>query len=215
MNYIELTLRFWDFNQKNAIGSTGISMYLYLLKVGHENNSCSFQISDVVVSKVLGLTRKTVKFTKEKLKDFGLIQFQTKSGIPCNYRLIEDYPLQISEPKIIKKKKLKTEEFIRKIENSTIPVPSVSSTQNIPSLEEFLEYVKTLETYEPYLDSEIQEKYEDWKKNGWKNSTNRPITNWKSSLKSSLPFMINQMETHQISLESIPNIKRPKSQNDN
>ena len=51
------------------------------------------------------------------------------------------------------------------------------------SLDEFMEYAKTIETYEPYLDSEIQSRYEDWKNNDWRNSSDRPITNWKSSLK--------------------------------
>jgi biotin operon repressor len=190
-------------------------MYLYLLKIGYENNRDDFQISDVAISQELGLTRKTVKSTKEKLKSLGLIQFQTKNGLPCNYRLIADYPLQISEPKNGIDNELEAEQPIQKTEDSAIPNPSFSSTQNIPSLEKFMEYAKTLENYEPQLDSEIQSKYENWKNNGWKNSTDRPITNWKSTLKSTLPYMKNTTESHQFSIQKIPNIKRPKSPNDN
>ena len=81
MDYLELIRRLWDFNQKTTIGSTAITMYLYLLKIGYDKNSCDLQISDVVISKELGLTRKTIKSTKEKLENFGLIQFQTKRSI--------------------------------------------------------------------------------------------------------------------------------------
>ena len=257
MDYLELIQRLWDFNQKTTIGSTAITMYLYLLKIGYDKNSCDLQISDVVISKELGLTRKTIKSTKEKLENFGLIQFQTKNGVSSNYRLVVDYSLPFSDSESIKKEEFKTENFFQKIENPEIlskentPIqdfpknisqnanqedeinslktiqssptqqqqqqisPAIEIAKNIPSLDEFMEYAKTIETYEPYLDSEIKSRYEDWKNNNWRNGSDRPITNWKSSLKSSLPFMKNQMERHQLSLQSIPYIKRPKSQNDN
>lgn len=249
MHYLELLQRFWDFNQKKSIGTTGISMYLYLLKIGSDNDSYDFQISDVVISIELGITRKTVKPTKEKLRNLGLIQYQTTSGLACKYRLIGDYPSQISSPEMVSIEEIGKEESIQKTVESGVslltdrPVQNFSENtndqeiesdlsqtiqssqpqptnqkgndENIPSLEEFMTYAETLKIYAPELDSEIQSKYENWKNNGWKNSSDRPITNWKSSLKSTLPFMKSQIESHQLSLQSIPDIKRPKSQNSN
>lgn len=245
MHYLELMRRFWDFNHKKSIGTTGISMYLYLLKIGSDNDSYDFQISDVVISIELGITRKTVKSTKEKLRNLGLIQYQTTSGLASKYRLIGDYPSQISSPEMV----IGKEDLMQKTLESGVsllsdrPVQNFSENtndqeieshlslsiqslqpqsttqkgndENIPSLEEFMTYAETLKIYEPELDSEIQSKYENWKKNGWKNSSDRPITNWKSSLKSTLPFMKSQTESQQLSLQSIPDIKRPKSQNGN
>lgn len=245
MHYLELMRRFWDFNHKKSIGTTGISMYLYLLKIGSDNDSYDFQISDVVISIELGITRKTVKSTKEKLRNLGLIQYQTTSGLASKYRLIGDYPSQISSPEMV----IGKEDLIQKTLESGVsllsdrPVQNFSENtndqeieshlslsiqslqpqsttqkgndENIPSLEKFMTYVKTLKIYNPELDSEIQSKYANWKNNGWKNSSDRPITNWKSSLKSTLPFMKGQMESHQLSLQSIPDIKRPKSQKGN
>jgi hypothetical protein len=249
MHYLELIQRFWEFNQKASIGTTGISMYLYLLKIGSDNDSCGFQISDVVISIELGVTRKTVKSTKEKLRNLGLIQYEAKSGLACKYRLIGDYPLQIPNPEILRKEEIGKEESIQKTVESGVSLLTDRSVQNfsentndqeiesylsqtiqssqpqptnqkghdenIPSLEEFMTYAETLKIYAPELDSEIQSKYENWKQNGWKSSSDRPITNWKSSLKSTLPFMKSQTESHQLSLQSIPYIKRPKSQNGN
>ncbi|QBO59596.1 hypothetical protein NBC122_02795 [Chryseobacterium salivictor] len=228
MYYLELIHRFWGFNQKISIGSTGISMYLYLLKIAYDNDRYDFQISDVAISKELGLTTKTVKSTKEKLKSLGLIQFQTKNGLPCNYRLLLDYPLSVSEQTNVKK-----EEIIQKEEGLVFPSPTVSPIQilsenlnqedevqssreksnnkNTPSWEEFIEFAQTLEIYNQQLDFEIQTKYESWKNNGWKNHADRPITNWKSALKSALPFMKKTTEGSMLSLKSIPNINRPKS----
>lgn len=232
MYYLELIHRFWGFNQKASVGSTGISMYLYMLKIAYDNEQYDFQISDVAISKELGLTRKTVKSTKEKLKSLGLIQFRTKNGLPCSYRLILDYPLTVSEPKNVKKEELWKEEFIQKEEELVFPSPTVppiqnlsentdqkveaqssrekSNNKNTPSWEEFIEFAQALEIYESQLDFEIQTKYESWKNNGWKNHADRPITNWKSALKSALLYMKNIADRSEFSIETIPNIRHPK-----
>ena len=84
MYYLELIQRFWDFNKTAKISSTEISLYFYLLKMGYENDSYDFKISDIELGKELGLTRKTIKSTKGKLKNLGLIQFQSKNGLPCH-----------------------------------------------------------------------------------------------------------------------------------
>lgn len=215
MTYLELIQRFWDFNHKNAIGSTGIAMYLYLLKIGYDNDRYDFHISDVGASKELALTRKTVKSTKEKLKNFGLIEFQTQNGLPCYYRLLLDYPLKIAEPEKIKKAKIvKSSDFLTagsvEIPSQQQPSPPVRNQKNIPSFDEFIEYAQTLETYESELDSVIEKKYEFWVRNDWQNSSNRRITNWKSSLKSILPYMKAEDKNLQLSITNIPNIKRPK-----
>ena len=86
MYYLELIQRFWDFNKKAKVSPTEVLLYFYLLKIGYENERYDFKISDVELGKELGLTRKTIKSTKEKLKNLGLIQFQSKNGLPCHYR---------------------------------------------------------------------------------------------------------------------------------
>ena len=69
--------------------------------------------------------------------------------------------------------------------------PQNLKNSKIPSLDEFMRYAKSLESYESELDLNISEKYENWKNNGWKNTFNRPISNWKSTLKSTLPYLKN------------------------
>lgn len=219
MIYLELIQRFWDFNKINQIGSTGISMYFYLLKIGYDNHRYDFHISDVTASKELGLTRKTVKSLKEKLKNFGLIEFQTKNGLPCYYRLLLDYPLKIAKLEKIQKVRIENSSFSPT--SGTVDIlpppqqqqlsPPVINQKSIPSFDEFIEYAQTLETYESELDSFIKEKYKVWVRNDWQNSSNRRITNWKSSLKSILPYMKAEDKNLQLSITNIPYIKRPKT----
>jgi hypothetical protein len=215
MYYLELIQRFWDFNQKNQIGATGISMYLFLLKTGYDNNRYDFHISDVAMSKTLGLTRKTIKSTKEKLAKFGLIEFKSQNGIPGYYRLMLNYPLQIAEPIKVAQANIEKNAVFPRTQNVEILtsiqqlVPKVDH-KKIPSYEEFIEYAKTLKTYDTELELRVKEKYEDWLRKGWRNNSNRPLTNWKSSIKSILPYMKNRDHEHQLSVSVIPSIERPK-----
>lgn len=235
MYYLELIERFWIFNQKVKPGSTAISFYLYLLKTAKDSDDYNFKISDVVLSRELGLTRKTVKTTKEKLRNFGLIQFQTKNGISGSYRLILNYSLERVESEKIEDAEVKEqrpsfqktndEEILPHIdviiksfsdnsdEINVEPKPQPSNENpDIPEFTEFLAYAQTLSAYKSELDMPVKEKYHSWKNNGWKNSSERPITNWRSSLKSTLPFLkVVAQDDMQLSLKTIPDIKRPNT----
>lgn len=226
MYYLELIERFWKFNHENELGATAIATYLFLLRIGFEKGRYDFKISDVAISKDLGITRKTVKSTKEKLMNFGLIQFQNKVGFPCSYRLVLNYPFTKIEKKELetiliestqKIESKKQKEFVEIGDNKSKPlaeiphledIKSMTKNENTPSLDEFVDYAKTLDFYNQSLDFEIQTKYENWKNNGWKNQSGKPISNWKSSLKSILPYLKNSNKDN--TNYSIPKISRPK-----
>ncbi|QNS41671.1 transcriptional regulator [Chryseobacterium manosquense] len=233
MYYQELIERFWCLNENTRLGSNAIAMYLYLLKLGNENNSYKVIVSDVAISATLGFTRKTVKTTKERLRSYGLIQYKTKNGLPCSYRLLLNYNLNIEiVEETPEKLQPESESFIEEkveffpseaISSDVLPtdtlqitelikptVPSQSEDSNNPTLDEFIEYAKTLDSYKAELDSGIKEKYIIWQKNNWLNNFGRPIKNWKSSLKSVLPYLSNNLNAENASYE-IPIIKRPKS----
>ena len=191
MYYVELIDRFWKFNEREGAGHTVIAFYLYLLKMAKDHNDYQFRISDVELGKRLSLSRSTVKVTKEKLRDLGLIEFRTKNGAAGHYRLILDYPLEGREV----------------IEVST---SSVSINRNIPDLREFLDFARTLEAYIPDCDKLIEEKYDSWLKNNWKSSNGRLITNWRSTLKNIMPFLLSDNKRVHLSVKDIPHIRHPE-----
>lgn len=237
MYYLELIQKFWNFNQKVKLNTTAIAMYLYLLKLGHDENRYDVCISDIKMSNALGITRKTVKPTKEKLRNLGLILFENRNGLPCSYRLLLNYSLECidQEKQNLKGINKSQTEIIENIENSqSVSLPIQNSLKisvlkdeilhntkpkhfksNQPSWEEFIEYAQTLENYNSQLDFSIEEKYKSWKNNGWRNTSNLPITNWKSTLKSTLPYLLNLKENSPFSLQDIPNIKRAESKSKN
>lgn len=226
--YLELIQKFWSFNQKARLNTTAVAMYLYLLKLANDNGGYEFSITDSTVADALSLTRKTVKPTKEKLRALGLLQFENKRGHPCSYRLLLDYAIPVSESVIIENTTSNSKPIEAMVDHNVIRLSDNDigdiAAQNIeeplvyfssasyPSWEEFLQYARTLEAYNAILDSEIRNKYCSWVENDWKNAAGRPITNWRSSLKSTLPFMKTQVaNTTPLSMESISKIKRPKT----
>lgn len=213
MYYLEMIQRFWSFNESRSIGSTGISMYLYLLKTGYVNDRYDFKISDVVIAKELGLTRKTVKIAKQKLQGLGLIRYEIKNGVPCYYRLVLDYPFQLPDPRT--EMIIETEDETTYVSEegdlveSTPSLTEIRAARNIPTIDEFLNYAATLDSYDPKLAPIIIEKYESWITDDWQNNAGRPITNWKSLLKSIIPYMKFNEDMHLSSIEDIPKIERP------
>lgn len=84
------------------------------------------------------------------------------------------------------------------------------SNINIPSLEEFMAFAKTLSTYEEGLDEHLKIKYEYWKNNGWISGVNRPIVNWKQTLKNTMPYLKSNNQNI-FNIPNIPKINRPKA----
>lgn len=226
-NHIELIEKFWDFNADNHLSSSSLLIYLFLLKEVFKRNSLRFSISDVYLSKQLGLTRKTVKANKEILQKNGLIKLETKNGVACNYEVFTEYKYlesdiekvvkeEISRENIESKKKIKTEVVEQHTEQSNLaanddPIKTNKQKFNnleVPTLTEFLEFTKTLEFYKPNLEANVKLKYFEWTNNDWKNNFDRPITNWKSALKNTLPYLNKDSENTKLSIQNIPNIRR-------
>lgn len=228
--YLELIQRFWEFGPKARLSTTATVVYLYLLKRASDNNGYDVVISDVMLSETLGLTRKTIKPAKEALRNLGLIQYESKNGLSCSYRIVLNYSLQIPGQEKVQNNLqapiVEKSENLPLVELTDIPIPETTEqkestilhnnilkhfkTTKEPSLKEFMAYAHTLDGYEDSMDSDIEEKYALWAGNGWQNNLGKPITNWKSSLKNILPYMKNKTDKGLFSVESIPNIKHPK-----
>ena len=233
-NYIYLLGKFWDFSEDKQLGSSAILIYLYLLKEAFNRNNARFSISDVQISKNLNLTKKTVKVNKDILLKNGLIDFKTRNAVPCNYQIITDYPLETdnSNQKIEKKiaviQDVKKQDIVKKQSKNIEKNSKEDSEQNsenlskdspqnnpqkalnkdIPTLEEFLKFAKTLNSYDDSLVENLKLKYEEWSEKGWKNNFGRLITDWKSTIKNTMPYLKNRSSKNIDSIQSIPNIRR-------
>ncbi|SEH29959.1 helix-turn-helix domain-containing protein [Chryseobacterium culicis] len=229
MNYSVLITKFWQNNKKEPMGAVTASIYLLLLERWKENEENDFNLSDTEICKYLKISRPTIIAIRQKLISAGMIQFQSKNGLPGHYNICLEHTLSTPSNEnltITPKKKQKAsrkvppEVIISQSENLhshqsnispaaiTIPV-----NDNNPSLEEFMQYAKTLHNYIAELDILLKEKYSSWLGNHWKNGYGKPITNWKSSLRNIMPFLQNELQSNNNSTQMItlPTIKPPGS----
>ncbi|MDV3774551.1 hypothetical protein CMU14_15870 [Elizabethkingia anophelis] len=233
MNNSELTDRFWKFNNESPLGSTGVALYLFLVKVGGDQSDNNFTCSDLKICKELCIKRNTVKSAREKLRNLGLIHYQTKNGFPCYYKLIIDYPLvqgNVKPKKDVAERNQKQVETIDKskidppvelpVEKPEIVIPSshelsmpkiITDNKSIPPIAEVFDFAKTLPIYNSSLYSRLQKRYEEWVNNGWHTHQNKPITNWKPLVRATLAHMVKPPENGTLSLDQIPSIKPPKA----
>ncbi len=244
MNYPGLIRKFWEYNEKESLGAIATALYLFLLKVWEKNEENDFSLSDTEICERLKITRPTIITLRQKLSSLGMIQYQSKNGLPGYYKILPEYSPALStfekpetekggstterSQKTISTKKKSVGKSLQKretpqnqnlssddSEENPVPIP-IPISGNIPSSEEFTEYAKTLENYIPELDYLIQEKYDSWLGNGWKNGYNKPITNWKSSIKNTMPFLQSELQSGNATSQKIAlqTIKRPKSTSD-
>ena len=241
MNASELTEKFWEYNEKEQLGAVTVALYLFLIEVWKKNEENDFSLSDTEICERLKITRPTIIALRQKLVTAGMIQYQPKNGLPGHYKIHFEYSPTFSvfvnletkktgstikrSQKTIHKKNETAKKSLQNIEASqnqnltsddltekpitiTISLPS-----NIPSFEEFTQYAKLLDNYIPEMDHLIKEKYDSWLGNGWKSGYDKPITNWKSSLKNIMPFLQSELQSSNTTSEKIalPTIKRPKS----
>lgn len=236
MYYLELIQKFWNFNQKAKLETTVITVYFYLLNLANDCGSYTVSISDRNFSRTLGMSRNSIMAARKKLQSLGIVDYNKDSVGVATYRVVLDYDLEISISETAQIDSLLStvviptdEEPIASSSTSLTSLVSYENQEKIndnlgagdsshepavkgtdqPSLDIFLEYAQTLEGYEPSLVHKITEKYNTWQKNDWESVSGRPITDWKSSLKSLMPFMKITADKD-LSVISIPRIKRPQ-----
>ena len=241
MNASELTEKFWEYNEEEPLGAVMVALYLFLIEIWKKNEENDFSLSDTEICERLKISRPTIIALRQKLVIAGMIRYQPKNGLPGHYKIHLEYSSTFSvfanpetkkgvsatkrNQKTIQKKKETAKKVLKNTENSqnqnltsddltekpiTIPI---SLPSHIPSLEEFSQYAKLLDNYVPELDLLIKEKYDSWLENGWKNGYDKPITNWKSSIKNIMPFLESELQSSNATSQKIalPTIKRPKS----
>lgn len=81
MNYIQLINNFWTSNELNSFRTTEISLYFYLLDVCNRLSwKESFKRNNRKIQVDLSISFNTLKDARNRLKQAGLINFETRSG---------------------------------------------------------------------------------------------------------------------------------------
>lgn len=224
MNYTELIAKFWDANEKSPLGASAIALYLFLLEEYRKSEGKDFSVSDNHISQKLSLTRPTINAIKSKLRNIGLIQYQSKNGLPSIYRIVSDFSFLQQEPKketpkvVVAPSTSETEKKEKEApkpqetksisEESLISAPPIIGEIEVPTLDEFMTYAKSIEIYDESMDFQLKAKYQSWIDNGWKNGLGYPITKWQNNLNNTIPHL-KKGKPNNISIKKVPKISRP------
>lgn len=182
-----------------------IYIYLFLLNEVEKENSFSFSTSSRKLSKLTQVSDKTIRNFLTKFHDAKIIKVSfvsKKTNIEFIPNNLNQVPTSLPQKRKIKHKPT---------ENKHVNNPPTN--KNIPEIDEFLQYVQNLELYKKsnnktQLDELIKAKYETWKSDNWHTGYNKPIRNWKSSITSTLPYLLSA--NSQVKQEhKIPTIQKP------
>lgn len=217
----ELYLKFFQLNKKRPIEPNLYVLYMCLLEKWIENEKSSFELSTNDILKEVAMSRATINRSKVLLKEMGLIEYSSDKGGTSKYTLCEieeTIELPIATPKIPQVPKLEVPDIkqpLEDIEEKEIKIPELPKSEkikdksvlseNIPSFEKIIEFAKTINIYDETMESHLRIKYESWVEAGWRNGFGGPITNWKSTVRNTIPHLKKNNSNHII----IPTIQRP------
>ena len=176
----DLTERFWSLHEEYKFESTTISMFFYLLYIQNQNRNKKFTVTDSLIFANLCINKNTIKPIREKLNELNLINVNIEKGKAPVYDLLNFNTEELnSVSKVNKKKKV------------TPAKKNKNLADNIPTLNEVMDFVQQLEIYQDGMDDWFKIKYLEWIDNGWANSLGSPITDYKAIIKASAPFYKN------------------------
>lgn len=81
-----------------------------------------------------------------------------------------------------------SDSYVQHMENENISILYINNKKVF--LTEFLEYAKTIEIYKPELEYAVKTKYISWAEAGGKDGNGKIITNWKSKLRNTMPYLV-------------------------
>ena len=197
--------KIFDLNSRNKIGANTIAVFAFIL-YKCEDVQKEIELSDYEMARELGLSRQTVITAKNKLKLLGLLDYRRNPGFPNRF-ILKANELPKETLKIIETKEIAVKNIKR------IPEPKIIATNSFskfPTLEQFIDFAKTLNNYSEKLDDLLVQKFYQWENSDWKNPLGKPILNWQSVLEKNIIMLEISLSKESHSLSKIPNISRPK-----
>lgn len=203
MNSYDLSRKFIDFSFENPSKIKPNHYALYFFSIEHCNRlgwKKEFGLPTTMTMEAIGIkSYNTYINTFNDLVDFGFFILIEKSKNQYSANIIALSNFDKAPYKALDKALIKhatkhcsiTDESIDSI-NKQVTINN-KQINNIPTVQEFLEYAKEKinEFSLEVSDVDLKMKYESWKENDWKTAGNKPkkILNWKTTLLNTLKYL--------------------------
>lgn len=202
---VNLFEKIFDLNSKNKIGANTITVFTFIL-YKCEDLRKEIVLSDYQMARELGLSRQTIITAKNKLKLLGLLDYNRNRGFPNRF-ILKGNQLPKVAPKTLETIENPIEELDQFLESTIV---GENSSSKYPSLNQFMDFARTLKDYSEKLDDLLIQKFHKWEETEWKNSLGRPILNWQSTLEKNINTLEFSHSYKSSSLSNLPIINRPK-----
>ena len=182
----------WCFENPEKIKTNHTAMYFFIIE--HCNRlgwKEKFGLPMEMTKDALGISNyRTYANTFNDLVDWGFIKVIEKSKNQYSANIIAIVKNTKANTKALSKA---TQKHSQKQSNSTVcidkPINYITNKpiNNIPEFTEFLNYA--LEKKPKVSQTDLKLKYDSWITNDWKNGYDKKITNWKTALLNTLPYI--------------------------
>jgi len=203
MDYFKLNRDFWDFAFENPEKIKPNHCALYCFIIEHCNRlgwKEKFGLPTTMAKEAIGIrSYNTYIETLCDLVDWGFIEMfeKSKNQYSSNIVGISNFDKALDkalDKAFIKHDTKQSESTVQSTDSIIKPIYNKQNTK-IPIYADFLTYAKE---QKPKVDeSLVKLKYDSWIVNDWKDGNGKKISNWKSKLNNTLPF-ISEKQTFEL-----------------
>ncbi len=182
----------WCFENPDKINSNHTALYFFIIE--HCNRlgwKEKFGLPTTMTMDALGIKNyKTYAKTFDSLVEWGFIKLIEKSKNQWSATVIALVKNTKANTKALSKASLT--HSLKQVESTVSidkPINLITNKPNntIPEFTEFLKYA--LEKKPKVSQTDLRLKYDSWVTNDWKNGNDKKITNWKTALLNTLPYI--------------------------
>jgi len=184
---------FLFYSQDFAVGTQfftdeQVGIYMRLLMAQHQHGRLSEQqVKFICKSYDIEVMKK---FTKDDTGKYYNVRLENEVLRRKSYSDSRSLNRKGKVKSIVPIPKKIRKSYVKHMETETVnETITINDKNKYPDLEEFLTYAKTLAPYKPELDFAIESKYQTWADNKWKDGHGKKITNWKNTLRNTIPYL--------------------------
>ena len=194
MNGYNLLRDWYNFKFSNPSKTKSIhsDFYCYLIDLWNRlGQKDEFGLPTSVTMELLGIgSYNTYKKVLNDLIEFGFVIIITESKNQHQSKVIAlskfDKASDEASDKALDKAHIKATDKA----SDTIIKQVNKETKNNKSIPDYIEFLEFAKTKKPNVDREhLKAKYESWVHNGWKDGNDKKISNWKSKITNTLPYI--------------------------
>lgn len=186
------------------IPGEAMQIFLVILRKTYGFQKKQDAISMSQFSELTGIAKPHCFRAIEKLEKMNLIIVNRSKNVSI-YSVQKDYekwqvlPKKVTDKSVTQKgNEVLPKKAIHIAQKGNEVLPLLATTKEetikekkkgIPTLKEFLEYARTIKIYKLSLEYSLEAKYNQWIENKWKDGNNKKISNWKTKLQNTMPYL--------------------------